>query len=289
MASPFESFKKVNNFEYENSNLYVNFAENVNQQANQRVLQTMQKSTSPQSMSAKATARRTFNDTNKVFIGGISHSTTEETLHAYFSKFGQLIDCVIIKDPKTNNPKGFGFVQYPESGMVDELMKNRPHTIDNRQLDVHRSIPRALAKKQEVKNRNVTKLFVAGLNHDIISESDLRTFFETFGTVLSVQIPKDKETNRLKSFAFITFDDYDPVDKIICKLMEYACYLGMFFLIFYLFCLVQKVHTINGVNVHTQKALPKDGGDNQGGGGGRGGRGGGGGHRGGRNNNFGSK
>lgn len=61
------------------------------------------------------------------------------------------------------------------------------------------------------------------------------------------------------------------------------------------FSLVQKVHTINGVNVHTQKALPKDGGQDGGGrnfngGGGRGGHynggggRGGGGHRGGRGN-----
>ena len=60
------------------------------------------------------------------------------------------------------------------------------------------------------------------------------------------------------------------------------------------------MHTINGVNVHTQKALPKDGDGSSGGGGGGGnfnggvGRGnfnggGRGGNRGGRQNSFGSK
>ena len=52
---------------------------------------------------------------------------------------------------------------------------------------------------------------------------------------------------------------------------------------------MQKTHTINGVNVHTQKALPKDyeksGGGNSGGGGG--GNIGGGNNR--RNNNFSSE
>ena len=35
----------------------------------------------------------------KLFIGGLSYSTTDESLQEYFSKFGDLIDCVVMKDP----------------------------------------------------------------------------------------------------------------------------------------------------------------------------------------------
>ncbi len=38
----------------------------------------------------------------KIFVGNLNYSTTEDTLREYFCMFGQLLDCVIMKDPKTN-------------------------------------------------------------------------------------------------------------------------------------------------------------------------------------------
>lgn len=38
--------------------------------------------------------------------------------------------------------RGFGFVTYAQSGMVDEAMKNRPHKIDGREVDSKRAVPR---------------------------------------------------------------------------------------------------------------------------------------------------
>jgi RNA recognition motif-containing protein len=46
----------------------------------------------------------------KVFIGGLSYKTENETLRDYFSKYGELVDYVVMKDNHTNKPKGFGFV-----------------------------------------------------------------------------------------------------------------------------------------------------------------------------------
>lgn len=45
-------------------------------------------------------------------------------------------------------------------------MKNRPHVIDNKKLDVKRSTPRKDAVKME-SSANVNKLFVGGLGKQI--------------------------------------------------------------------------------------------------------------------------
>lgn len=37
----------------------------------------------------------------KLFVGGLSYSTTDESLREYFSRFGELVDCVVMKDPAT--------------------------------------------------------------------------------------------------------------------------------------------------------------------------------------------
>ena len=61
----------------------------------------------------------------KVFIGGLSYKTTDEGLRAFYSQWGELIDCVVMVDKASGKSRGFGFVTYAEPSMVDEAMENR--------------------------------------------------------------------------------------------------------------------------------------------------------------------
>jgi len=65
-------------------------------------------------------------------------------------------------------------------------------------------------------------VFVGGIR-DVTEESDLMDYFSQFGTVSSADIAMDKTTGRKRGFAFITFDDYDSVDKCVCKLTCAFC------------------------------------------------------------------
>eukprot|EP00971_Amphidinium_carterae_P114970 2277316-Amphidinium_carterae.1 len=46
-------------------------------------------------------------ESNKIFVGGLSRDTTDDNLRDYFSQFGELTDCVVIRDPETKRPRGF--------------------------------------------------------------------------------------------------------------------------------------------------------------------------------------
>ena len=37
----------------------------------------------------------------KVFIGGLSYETTEESLKSHFEQWGEIVDCVVMRDPNT--------------------------------------------------------------------------------------------------------------------------------------------------------------------------------------------
>ncbi|RLM66018.1 hypothetical protein C2845_PM16G07070 [Panicum miliaceum] len=50
--------------------------------------------------------------TYKLFIGGLSHFATEDSLAEAFSRYGQVIEATIVTDEVTNRPKGFGFVKF---------------------------------------------------------------------------------------------------------------------------------------------------------------------------------
>lgn len=62
----------------------------------------------------------------------------------------------------------------------------------------------------------IKKVFVGGIK-DNVEEPELKEYFSSFGSIESVEVITDKETGKKRGFAFVTFNDYDPVDKVVCK------------------------------------------------------------------------
>lgn len=83
----------------------------------------------------------------KLFIGGLDYKTTDETLKSHFEKWGEVVDVVVMKDPKTKRSRGFGFITYAKAHMVDDAQANRPHKVDNRTVEPKRAVPRTVSNK----------------------------------------------------------------------------------------------------------------------------------------------
>ncbi|XP_061364924.1 glycine-rich RNA-binding protein 3, mitochondrial-like isoform X2 [Gastrolobium bilobum] len=49
---------------------------------------------------------------SKLFIGGVSYSTDEQSLREAFSKYGEVVDARIIMDRESGRSRGFGFITY---------------------------------------------------------------------------------------------------------------------------------------------------------------------------------
>jgi RNA recognition motif-containing protein len=47
----------------------------------------------------------------KLYVGGLSYSTNEDSLKEYFSQAGAVESCSVIMDKFTGRSKGFGFVE----------------------------------------------------------------------------------------------------------------------------------------------------------------------------------
>lgn len=78
----------------------------------------------------------------KLFIGGLDYKTTEETLKAHFVQWGDIVDCVVMRDPQTKRSRGFGFITYSKATMVDAAQIARPHKVDGREVEPKRAVPR---------------------------------------------------------------------------------------------------------------------------------------------------
>lgn len=68
----------------------------------------------------------------KLFVGGLSWETTQESLQRYFSRFGEVIDCVVMKNNETGRSRGFGFVTFSDPTNVAHVLQSGPHTLDGR-------------------------------------------------------------------------------------------------------------------------------------------------------------
>jgi RNA recognition motif-containing protein len=67
----------------------------------------------------------------KLYIGGLSYSTTDDGLRDAFSQAGEVISATVMKDKFTGRSRGFGFVE-----MADEEAMNRAiEMFDGKDLD----------------------------------------------------------------------------------------------------------------------------------------------------------
>jgi hypothetical protein len=51
----------------------------------------------------------------KLFVGGLSASTTAADLRTFFARFGELADAMVVVNRSTGQSRGFGFVSYRSS------------------------------------------------------------------------------------------------------------------------------------------------------------------------------
>ncbi|XP_068655072.1 heterogeneous nuclear ribonucleoprotein 1-like isoform X2 [Aristolochia californica] len=198
-------------------------------------------------------------DQAKLFVGGISWETDEDTLKDHFSKYGDVASTVIMRDRNTNATRGFGFVSFSEPAAADKALQEK-HDILGRTVEVKKAVPRSEQQQQHnqqqqqnkgsgknhTSNYNTTnggnsqlktkKIFVGGLAPSL-TEEEFKSYFEKFGKIIDVVVMYDSVTHRPRGFGFITFDSEDAVEQVMQK----------------------KFHELNDKLVEVKKAIPKDG------------------------------
>lgn len=67
---------------------------------------------------------------SKLYVGGLSYSTTSETLREYFAQCGTVESASVITDKFSGQSRGFGFVE-----MEAEDAERAVRELDGRELD----------------------------------------------------------------------------------------------------------------------------------------------------------
>ncbi|PZC83958.1 hypothetical protein B5X24_HaOG206304 [Helicoverpa armigera] len=160
----------------------------------------------------------------KLFVGGLSWETSQENLQRYFSRYGDVIDCVVMKNSESGRSRGFGFVTFAEPALVNVVLQNGPHQLDGRTIDPKPCNPRTLQKPK--RGGGYPKVFLGGLPSNV-TETDLRVFFGRYGKVMEVVIMYDQEKKKSRAccrgertcvhnagFGFLSFEDEISVERV---------------------------------------------------------------------------
>ena len=119
----------------------------------------------------------------KLFIGGLSYDTTDDSLGEYFAQFGEVVEAVVKFHRQTGEHRGFGFVTLRSADAVRAIL-SQSHTIDGTLV-----APPVLARSTrgpagvDVTNGGLDlgttaaaagtappKIFVGGLSHSITED-----------------------------------------------------------------------------------------------------------------------
>ncbi|EHA56998.1 hypothetical protein MCOR02_004409 [Pyricularia oryzae] len=147
----------------------------------------------------------------KMFIGGLNWETTDESLRDYFSQFGEVIECTVMRDGTTGRSRGFGFLTFKDPKTVNIVMV-KEHYLDGKIIDPKRAIPRDEQEK-------TSKIFVGGVSQET-TDQEFKDFFAQFGRVVDATLMMDKDTGRPRGFGFVTFESEAGVEACLARDLE---------------------------------------------------------------------
>ncbi|GAA94320.1 uncharacterized protein L969DRAFT_96542 [Mixia osmundae IAM 14324] len=79
----------------------------------------------------------------KLFVGGLAWATTDDSLFSAFSQYGEVTDCIVMKDRETGRSRGFGFVTMSDPAAAEQAIEALNNgDLDGRQVRVDKAADR---------------------------------------------------------------------------------------------------------------------------------------------------
>jgi RNA recognition motif-containing protein len=79
----------------------------------------------------------------KLYVGGLSWDTTDDSLRAAFAQAGNVVSAIVIKDKFSGRSKGFGFVEMEEAEANAAIDMWNSKELDGRTIVVNEARPMA--------------------------------------------------------------------------------------------------------------------------------------------------
>jgi len=174
----------------------------------------------------------------KLFLGGLSVTTSTESLQQHFSAFGEVVDAVSM------GARGFGFVTFADPAVAESLAGTSVD-VEGQQVECKpvdgkgksagkggggflggapafrapmpvasfaARAPAALAGGGARPTQG--KIFIGGLSPDA-TDNDLYTHFGMYGSLTDAVVMLDKANGKPRGFGFVTYEDPAVVEVVL--------------------------------------------------------------------------
>jgi len=78
----------------------------------------------------------------KIYVGNLSWGTTNDSLKAAFSEFGDVVSSIVMVDKMTGRSRGFGFVEMEDAAADAAVASMNGKEVDGRALIVNEARPK---------------------------------------------------------------------------------------------------------------------------------------------------
>jgi len=164
-----------------------------------------------------------------IYVKHLDKSIDEDKLKELFTPFGSITSVVIMRDEKTNESKGFGFINYDTHEQAQAAVETmNEKEIEGKQLYVGR------AQKKSEREQSLKQMFFKlqaermskyqGVNlyvknlDDTTDDEKLRKEFSRFGgTITSAKVMRDDKGNT-RGFGFVCFSTPEEATKAVTEL-----------------------------------------------------------------------
>ncbi|KAL9245796.1 hypothetical protein vseg_019404 [Gypsophila vaccaria] len=167
----------------------------------------------------------------KLVVLGIPWDIDTNGLKEYMIKFGELEDCIVMKERSTGRSRGFGYVTFSSDDDAKKALSSE-HILGGRTLEVKVATPKEEMMRSS--SKKITRIFVARIAPSV-TESNFRSHFEKYGEISDLYMPKDPSTKGHRGIGFITFASSESVDN-----------------------LMKDTHELGGSTVVVDRATPKE-------------------------------
>jgi RNA recognition motif-containing protein len=79
---------------------------------------------------------------NKLFVGSLPWSITNDTLREMFAQYGEITEAVVINDRESGRSKGFGFVTFAKEEDAQKALEMHGKEVEGRTINVNIAKPR---------------------------------------------------------------------------------------------------------------------------------------------------